>query len=222
MTDYVPQAGTIPARVVDYFSRRMRGHEVQTGVLVDELDQPSSSIITSCRLAIEQGLVKIEKREGRLYWSRGPAAPALSLTDVPAHETARLDRALRRMQRAVPPRTPADRTPAPNTQPAGQPAHPQEAEAAKASGPVEKPEVEGEGHAEGRPSQDAQPPAGPAPRANTAHPCDSSTPPARPTRFALWSDGQLVIDRAAGRVELSTDETRGLLDYLDRLREVSA
>jgi hypothetical protein len=38
-----------------------------------------------------------------------------------------------------------------------------------------------------------------------------------PARFALWSDGTLEIRRGSDITTLSTDETRQLLRYLERL-----
>jgi len=247
VSDYLPQPGTIPARVVDYFARLPRGHEVQTGVLVDALDQPSSSIITSCKLAIECGLIAQSKRDGRLYWSRGPKAPALSLVDVPAFvppSTARADR-----RAAMAPR-PAEAAPKATSE---------EANTSPKALQIGTAETPAPGQREAAPQEDTpaskqepEPPAAPAPRvhdgavvvapgdvlfqgstarraraaraprAAAAPACDSSMPAARPTRYALWSDGELVIDRAGEKpVQLSVDDTRGLLDYLDRLREVA-
>lgn len=44
----------------------------------------------------------------------------------------------------------------------------------------------------------------------------------RPLSFALWSDGRFLIERGPQSVQFAPDETRQLLAYLDRLREVEA
>lgn len=44
-----------------------------------------------------------------------------------------------------------------------------------------------------------------------------------PARFALWSDGSLYIERAGVVIaNLTVDETRGLVVYLERMVEVAA
>lgn len=43
----------------------------------------------------------------------------------------------------------------------------------------------------------------------------------RPLRVALWSDGRLLIERGQQQMELSPDETRQLVAYLERMVEAA-
>lgn len=74
---YIPQPGTIPARVVAWLQQQPAGAQVATGVLCDTLDIDVSLLGGSMQPAIRHGLVTSSKREGRLYWglATDPAEP---------------------------------------------------------------------------------------------------------------------------------------------------
>jgi len=72
-----------------------------------------------------------------------------------------------------------------------------------------------------KPSPAAAPaPETEAPRTTKAEPAKVEPPPAKPAHFrcALYNDGLLFLQNAAGHsVELQADETRQLVEYLQRL-----
>lgn len=70
---YIPQPGTIPARALAWFDDQPPNAEVTTGVLAEALGQPMASIITSLETAVQKGMLRREKRDGRLFWRRGTA-----------------------------------------------------------------------------------------------------------------------------------------------------
>lgn len=66
---YVPQPGTIAARVLAWFADQAPELEASSGVIAEALDQPIAAVITALDPVFEHGLIAREKREGRLYWS---------------------------------------------------------------------------------------------------------------------------------------------------------
>lgn len=67
--DYIPQPGTIGARVLAWFGDQAPELEASSGVIAEALGQPIAAVITALDPVFENGLIAREKRDGRLYWS---------------------------------------------------------------------------------------------------------------------------------------------------------
>lgn len=84
---YVPQPGTIAARVLAWFADQAPDAEFTTGVIAAAMDQPMAFIVTALEPVFEHGLIAREKRDGRMYWSvshrrlRSLSAPAAVSAD---------------------------------------------------------------------------------------------------------------------------------------------
>lgn len=81
MIVYVPQPGTIPARVIAYFQAQPAGTELSTAALADTLDLQLSSLASCLEFAVKHDVLIREKRDGRLYWRLGAGAPAAAPID---------------------------------------------------------------------------------------------------------------------------------------------
>lgn len=71
-TTYVPQAGTIPAKVIAHFQTLPPGTELSTAMVLEAIGQPRDwHGLTSCmKTAVEHGVVsKRQDRAGWLMWS---------------------------------------------------------------------------------------------------------------------------------------------------------
>ena len=72
---YTPQAGTFPARVIDYLRTLPAGAERSSVELADELDQDPLVVANLLGYPRKAGALKA-RREGRvLYWSLGDGTP---------------------------------------------------------------------------------------------------------------------------------------------------
>lgn len=69
ITAYLPQPGTIGARVLAWFAAQAPELEASSGVIAEALGQPIAAVITALDPVFENGLIAREKRDGRLYWS---------------------------------------------------------------------------------------------------------------------------------------------------------
>lgn len=72
-TTYIPQPGTIAARVLAWFADQAPEAEVTTAILAEAMGQPMAFIVTALEPAFEHGLIAREKRDGRMFWSVGRA-----------------------------------------------------------------------------------------------------------------------------------------------------
>lgn len=78
MTAYIPQPGTVAARVVAYLRTLPSGVMQSSAVIAEALDC-DPEIGPYMKLAYENGLVSREKRDGRLWWGIGyPGLRSLS------------------------------------------------------------------------------------------------------------------------------------------------
>lgn len=70
---YIPQPGTLPARVITHLQSLAPGAQLSTAELCDELDRDTNGFTTSMETALRAGLLKTSKRDGSrvLYWSLG-------------------------------------------------------------------------------------------------------------------------------------------------------
>lgn len=66
---WIPHPATIAARAMKYLQTLPRGKFVATGPLAQEMDQPSSAVITSLYKAVEHGLIVREKRNNFYHWA---------------------------------------------------------------------------------------------------------------------------------------------------------
>ncbi len=89
---YVPQAGTFPARVIDYLRSLPAGAERSSAELAEELDQDRNVVANLLQYPRDQGVIRARK-EGRLiYWSLGDGTPNLPHDfepDEPLHRPER-------------------------------------------------------------------------------------------------------------------------------------
>lgn len=199
--NYVPQQGTLSAKVIDYLKAQPVGAQVPTQVLLDAIGQPDMKNIRSYMLpAIGAGLVHCERVSGErsLQWSLGsgeqpsehgqaqgvdeyadlaglPPTPDLTKSSVFAMAQSRLN----------------DSAPA--------------TAASEDSSEV------------------AYPPGGhqawPFKSEPAANPQPAVAAEVSPGEFrcALFSDGQLLIKTGRQEATLPVEHTRQLLHYLDRI-----
>lgn len=73
---YTPQPGTIPARVIAYFSTLPAGTELATAVLAEAVDVIPSCVMATLAAAVKHGAIICTKREGISYWRLGAGIPA--------------------------------------------------------------------------------------------------------------------------------------------------
>ena len=200
MINYAPQSGSTPGRVVEHLRSLPPGTELTTAVLADALDLDAPCVPSCLDYAVKHGFVIRDKREGRIYWRLGDGVPL-----APAEDDDPI------VQRVVPAGA-ATTSPALARKPARQrrplvdvPAWPGVMCTPGSNLPPPDPDEQGS-------------------VAKTAHveltPVVSPGKPPKGMRVALWSDGQLQIQRSLGDVILFTvDETRHLVRYLERLGE---
>jgi hypothetical protein len=227
MNAYVPQPGTIPARVIAYFDSLPPGTEVAGAVLADLLDVETNVIGPCLAHPVKHGAMMRECRDGRVYWRRGDDVLPLQTEhdddDVFVHRIGPArgkaspgelaDRAARTRRRE------GSGSRLPKSMPAAIMFEPVVAEVVPSEAPTSPPCVA------------------------TAHPapvgCDSGAPGAsseaepcclerggelgrKPAagaslRVALWSDGQLAIERGGERIDFTVEEVRAIVAYLDRM-----
>lgn len=189
-TAYTPLASSLAARAVAHLQTLEPGTVLATAPLAEALGVDSAAFAASVSVAVRYGLLKQQVRERRSYWSLGDG---VSLP-VPDDDEPLVQRVVEANGASLPdvPRWPGlDIDAAPITL--------------------------------GRPKR------GPKPCAKTAHPSPTTPPPVvaspykPPTagiRCALWSDGQLQVQRGVAEVILfSAEETRHLVHYLERMAE---
>jgi hypothetical protein len=196
MSTYTPRPGSIAERAYAYL-RRHAGEWVANSRMVETLQCDSSAIIQSLRAAQERTLVE-RRNEGHFVFWRMPKAVGAEPAPEPEPET---DDG-RPTQRTIP---------APSRDPA-------------LTGGLFR--VRSAFDMVPRPPDDdeeSKPPAivAPAPLVPTpptAMPAPAPAPTLLSTRFAIWSDGHLEIERAGETVViLLPEETRCLAFYLERL-----
>ncbi|OWQ92012.1 hypothetical protein CDN99_06550 [Roseateles aquatilis] len=188
---YTPQPGTIPFRALAYLRTQPLGKKYSTGELAEAIDVDPLSMGPCLMTAVTAGLISRTKAPGQRWrqWSLGTGAPAAA--PAPAADADAED--------------PADFTPnAPRA------TAPSANEAALQAWPAQPPAPAPEPPPAEAPAPIAVPPAAPKPRAARQ---------AEPTfACALWSDGRLQLTRGnAVLAQLTADETRALLHYLDRI-----
>lgn len=192
--NYVPQQGTLSAKVIDYLKSQPVGAQVPTQVLLDAIGQSDMKNIRSYMLpAIGAGLVHCERVSGErsLQWSLGSGhQPAEHRQAQGVDEYADL---------AGPPPTPDLTTSSVFTL-----AQSRLNDSAPATDACEdSPEV-------------AAPPGGRKAWPFKSEPAAAEVSPGE-FRCALFSDGQLLIKTGSQEATLPVEHTRQLLHYLDRI-----
>lgn len=82
---YIPQAGTFPARVIDYLRSLPAGSERSSAELAEELDQDRNVVANLLQYPRGQGVLKARKVGRLVYWSLGDGIPEPMLRDLPPH-----------------------------------------------------------------------------------------------------------------------------------------
>lgn len=210
---YTPQPGTIPARAVAFLQTLPPGTEMQSGPLADALGVGISGFGSWLDYAVRNGAISCVKREGRLYWSlgRGERARSESVDEEPDDAPP-----VQRTVKAQPGSISLTDVPAwPGLDiDAGSALAPKIAPlpASKAS----------KGQRQRAKTATATPPAC---QDSNAKPVRAITPYQRTAgpqtmRVALWSDGQLQIQRGDFElILLAPEETKQLVHYLERMGE---
>lgn len=238
-TAYTPRAGSIPGRAIEILKAAGPGAEMASGPLADALDVDQYSLSAVLEYPLRHGLLA-KRRQGNVnYWSLGDDTtlaardagddfddedtaplhpvppppprvkrdPLVSLLTIPAAVST-----LR-----VPPEPAAPGAPAVPSGPGWQPP----AEFDRVGKPAEAPAL-APSRAMITPREGAE--AAHAPTSTSgrggATPNDGTSP--QGLRLALWSDGQLVIQRDGQALTFSADETRAILRYLERMAESEA
>lgn len=206
MSAYIPQPGTSPARVIAWLQAQPAGAKFTASVLGEELGIDRNTISPILAWPVKKGALRVEKINGLLYWSLPipggmASAPSAPPADDDEHDDAppvqRTVPAASAPKLEIPPPAPAV---VPSLPPSLRPGHPK---------PARK-----------------TPPRSRVPVPAKPKPVDihlvAAEPSRHDTRLAVWSDGALTIERGAARMDFTVDETRRILAYLDRLREVEA
>ena len=203
---YAPQPGTIPARAIAHMADWPLDDRISAPVLAATLDVEVMSLHSSLAPAIRHGVVVREKKEGRVYFGRGSGVPIED--DEPDDQPP--------IRRTVPAKAggvslvdmPAWVAPSALTEPgAGLP--PPDPDNFGSEVKVHRPRA--------KTAHPAPPPSAAPARAITPY---APKPGPSKLRVALWSDGQLQIQR--GNFELillAPEETRQLVHYLERMGE---
>lgn len=214
--NYVPQQGTLSAKVIDYLKSQPAGAQVPTQVLLDAIGQPDMKNIRSYMLpAIGAGLVSCTRVSGErsLQWSLASSdrPDGISQQHQASDATAATHDDLADL---------AGPAPNPDLTRASVFAL---AQAASIGTPQAEPEAD-QAAATDLPPGGARKPwpfKREAIEVPAAAPCavapGSSTTPGG-FRCALFSDGQLMIKTGDLEAVLPVEHTRQLLHYLDRIR----
>jgi hypothetical protein len=192
---YTPRAGSIAVRAYAYL-RRHAGEWIPNARLAETLQSDNSSIIQSLRTALERKLIE-RRSEGRLVFWRMPKAAGAE--PEPGSDDGR----------------PTQRTiPAPSRDPALTGGL---FRVRSAFDMVPRPPSSPDDDEDAVPLAIAAP-APRAPARPTTMPAPTPAPALLSTRFAIWSDGHLEIERAGETVViLLPEETRSLGLYFERL-----
>lgn len=196
--DYLPQAGSLPARVVAYLHSLPIGTEIGTGQIAEALDVSVVLASTATETPLKHGLIVCDNVGHRRWWKRGP-------TQVPDEFIA-----------AHPPKRHVETRQRPAVEPMS-------ATPGRTESNIE-PLAPGDDMPPAMLARDAllrprtvvmrdDAPTPPEPEARKAR------APARTAvdlRFGIFSDGSFTMERG-GRVETFTyDETRVLMRFLTR------
>lgn len=100
---YTPQAGTFPARVIDYLRSLPAGAERSSVELADELDQDPMVVAGLLGYPRKAGALKARKEGRVLYWSLGDGTPEALPHDYQPDEPLRAGIATPRMPAAAAP-----------------------------------------------------------------------------------------------------------------------
>ena len=210
---YSPAPGTVAFCVLAYLQTLPAGAEVMTSKIADALGLPPNNVSPCLESALRAGAIYRRQRDDHprspFWWSlvdHSKGAPPPKWATVYAHEqdATALDAGPQKGGEAA--QAPHDDSPGPvaaSTPTKGRP-------------PARNDEIPPESP-DGGPTGAGQPAAaGPA----GEHGFVQRESGAGKLRIALWDDGVLQIYRAGGglQVLLNPDETRQLLDYLDRFR----
>lgn len=202
---YEPQPGTIPFNVIKWLRAQPAGASFSSAVIAEEVGVHTESLGPCMKPAIDSGHIVTERINGLKHWRLGNGTP--------------------------PPASAPDADQDPVTSPAPEPTSGLGAElvlgwkapAASATEPPAPP-------SEGTSAIELQPPPEPAATSlrevrsedevrSTIYRLGRDLPPTpiRPFRSALWSDGQLQIEKGGQSLVLNVQETRDLMRYLDRM-----
>jgi hypothetical protein len=206
MNTYTPLPGSVAERAYEYLRRHI-GEWIPNAQMTEAFNCDGSSIIQSLRTALDRKLIE-RRNEGRLVVWRMPkvaCAPGEEPDDEPP------------MQRTVP---------APARDPAltGGLLRVRSAFdlAPRLAGMPPLEDDDGECRNLDAPPLLAAAPSVPKPRLTASEVLARQTRtqqpgPAPSLRIALWSDGELVIDRCGDVVRFDRNETRAIVNYLERL-----
>jgi hypothetical protein len=195
---YTPRTGSIAVRAYAYLQRHA-GEWIPNARLAETLQSDNSSIIQSLRTALERKLIE-RRSEGRLVFWRMPKAAGQERE--PESDS---DDDGRPTQRTVP---------APSRDPALTGGL---FRVRSAFDMVPRPPSSPDDDEDAVPLAIAAP-APLVPARPTTMPAPAPAPTLLSTRFAIWSDGHLEIERAGETVViLLPEETRCLAFYLERL-----
>jgi hypothetical protein len=230
---YIPPPGSVPYRAIAHLQKLAPGAEVKTSVLAEAINAPPASMNTCMEPARAAGLVFARQRDvhrtSPMWWSlvdhtkqetppKGANRAATGFEGrAPQGADATDSEARSKVMAAEGSERPTARgenvAPALGAAPAFLRADPDGA-AAIAGGAA-------------RPEETAQRGAGSADIAATretatgagddAKPAVGAAAPDGPTRFALWSDGTLHIQRPRSGFVLTIEESRALVAYLDSI-----
>lgn len=194
--DYQPMRGSMADKVIDWLRRQPAGSMHLDSVIADRFSTPRSGLFGYLKPGIKHGAVKMENREGRVYFGLGdgvqpqkpnglvwPAPAPVEQPLPPDDRGAELGQAEAIQSAAVTEQ---------GTELQEQPAE----EAAPVPAPAEIPVWVAEAKREDRWVEGG------------------------PLRCALWNDGTLVIEQAGIRLELDQADTKVLCTYLDRVLAV--
>ncbi len=191
--DYMPGAGTVPARVVAYLHSLPAGTEVGTGIIAEAIDADIAAIFAGTNAACIANLIERQKIGSRYLWSRGSRhVDAEFIKAHPPKRHVEIPAPIPMAERLATPRTiPVDDTPPPTL-------------AMAASLRTER-EI---------PPPESSPPE-PAPQPVERPRQRITAPPEREIRFGLWSDGSLCVERN-GRIEtFNSEEAQKLARFLN-------
>lgn len=211
---YIPQPGTLPARVVAHLQGLPPGTELATGVLADALDVDTRGFTPNLEYAVRGGLLTREKRDGRLYWGLGTGERIVRESIDGEPDDDPIVQRVIPASAALPAAEAVKKLPKQRTVPAkatGVSLVDMPAWVAPVPAPVPEPKKRGP-----KPRAKLAPPPSAAP-ARAITPYKPKPGPAK-LRVALWSDGQLQIQRGDFElILLAADETRQLVHYLERM-----
>lgn len=214
--EYNPRVGSVCYRAFEHLEAFGPTPEAK---LADVCDVDVSSLRSSVNLAVQNNAMKREAKGGGLVYESIRKRPAIRAAEAAAAPSAPVEPPPAPAAAPAPAPTPAPWAPPLSIAPAPAPAEPAPAPVAPRLDDIQETPVQIiESEASAR--TDAQKVVNAAVLAIEERMAKGLRALNAPRRFefALWSDGRLSIELAGQSFHLDLDETRKLLDYLDRMR----